>query len=121
MPRVTEKTLVITNAEAGTATGWVNLNTNQENFHVGFSVRKDSPNNVAPVINIEGTMQDILASGVVASGHYFALISAVSTDSEGTNVAGEITFPVEAVRLRTISGGSGDTTLHFYVLQSGKV
>lgn len=119
MAGVVQKTLIVSAAEV-TATGWIKLNTDQENFNVGFAIRK-SDSGDTPVLNVEGTMQDVLTSANVVSGYYFPLISAVSTSAQGTIVAGQITFPVEALRLRTISGGSGNSTLHFSVLQAGKV
>jgi hypothetical protein len=118
MGRPTLKTLVASAADT-TSTGWISLNTNQENFHVGFSIRHLGPG-VAPVLNVEGTMQDVLVDGSVAAANAFALISAVETSIVGTNVAGELTFPVAAVRLSTISGGSANSTLEFNVVQAGK-
>ena len=118
MSRTTEKTLTTSDA-AASSTGWVSLNTFQENFSVGFAVRKSGVG-VAPVINLEGTMQDVLAEGSVASTKVFALASAVATSTVGTNVAGQITFPVAAVRLSTISGGSGASTLTLSVIETGK-
>ena len=119
MARIETKVLTTSDA-AASSTGWIVLNTRQENFHVGFSVRKSGAG-VAPVINIEGVVeQDPLDEASVASTKIFALASAVSTSATGTNVAGEITFPVAAVRLSTISGGSGASTLTFSVIQSGQ-
>jgi len=120
MARVTTKTLTTTSVVPGTsATGWISLNTRQDNFFVGFSIEK-SDVGVAPVINVEGTMQDVLASASVATTKIFALASAVATSAVGTNVAGQVTFPVVAVRIATISDGSGSSTLKFNVLQAGK-
>ena len=120
MSRVTTRTLTTTSVVPGTsATGWISLNTRQDNFFVGFSIEK-SDVGVAPVINVEGTMQDILASGSVATTRIFALASAVTTSAVGTNVAGQITFPVAAVRIATISDGSGAVTLRFNVIEAGK-
>ena len=39
----------------------------------------------------------------------------------GTNVAGQVTFPVAAIRISTISGGSGASVLSFSVIQTGKL
>ncbi len=120
MASLTTKTLTSTSVVPGTsATGWIPLNIHQENFFVGFSIEK-SDVGVAPVINVEGTMQDVLASGSVATTRIFALASAVTTSAVGTNVAGQITFPIAAVRIATISDGSGSTTLRFNVIQTGK-
>jgi hypothetical protein len=118
MPRPTTATLTLTAASAASSS-WISLNTHQENFGVGFAIEKSGVG-VAPVINVEGTMQDILVSGSVASTRAFALASAVTTSSVGTNVAGSVTFPVLALRISTISGGSGASTLRFSVIQTGK-
>ena len=120
MARLTTKTLTTTSVVPGTsASGWIALNTRQDNFFVGFSIEK-SDVGVAPVINVEGTMQDVLSSASVATTRIFALASAVTTSSVGTNVAGQVTFPVAAVRIATISDGSGAVTLRFNVIQTGK-
>lgn len=120
MSRITEKSFAFTGAAAGSSTGWINLNTDQENFHVGFAIKKTG-NADGPVLAIDGTLQDILTSATVASADYFPIVSAASVSADGTIVAGEITFPVAAVRLRNVSGGSGASTLNFKVLQAGKI
>ena len=118
MARFTTQTLTTSDA-AASAGGWISLNTRQDNFFVGFSIEK-SDVGVAPVVNVEGTMQDVLSSASVAATRIFALASAVSTSAVGTNVAGQVTFPIAAVRISTISGGSGASTLRFTVIQTGK-
>jgi hypothetical protein len=120
MGRIVEKTLSYTDNAAGTATGWVSLNTNQENFHIGFAIKKSDSGDTG-ILHVDGTLQDILVSGTVASADYFSLISAVSTSASGTNVAGEITFPVAGVRLRNVTAGSGAVRLNFKVIQTGKI
>ena len=120
MARFTSQTLSVTGTPpAADSGGWISLNTRQDNFFVGFSIEK-SDVGVAPVINVEGTMQDVLASGSVAATRIFALASAVATSAVGTNVAGQVTFPVAAIRISTISDGSGASTLRFTVIQTGK-
>lgn len=120
MANVIEKTFSFTGAAPGSATGWIPLNIHQENWHVGFAIKKVG-NADGPILNVDATLQNILASAAVVSADYFAVISAVSTSADGTIVAGELTFPVAAVRLRNVSGGSGATTLSFKVLQTGKI
>jgi len=101
------------------SSGWIPLNMFQENFNVGFSIQHIGSGG-APVVNVEGTMQNVLVSASVAAVKVFALASAVTTETIGTNVAGQVTFPVAALRISTISGGSGASTLRFTVLQTGK-
>ena len=101
------------------SSGWIPLNFFQENFNVGFSI-EHLGNEEAPVVNVEGTMQDVLVDASVAAARVFALASAVTTGTVGTNVAGQVTFPVAALRISTITGGSGASTLRFTVIQAGK-
>ncbi len=117
MGRPTTVTLTTSDA-AASSSGWIPLNTFQREFNIGFAIQK-SDVGVAPVINVEGTMQDLGVDASVASGKIFALASAVATSSVGTNVAGQVTFPVAAMRISTISGGSGASTLAFTVIQTG--
>ena len=118
MATVTEQVLSMTTAVASSG-GWIPLNIHQENFNVGFAIRKSGVG-VAPVINLEGTMVNVLSDASVATTRIFALASAVSTSAVGTNVAGQVTFPVAAIRISTISGGSGASVLSFSVIQAGK-
>lgn len=119
MANITQKTLVASASDT-TASGWIPINVNQENYNVGFSIRNLGPG-IAPVTNVVGTYQNVLAESSVAAANTFALISAVATSSVSTFVAGELTFPIQAVRLETISGGSANATLIFTVCQTGKV
>lgn len=119
MGRITEKSFTFTGAAGGSSTGWISLNTHQENFHVGFAVKKVG-NADGPILAIDGTLQDVLTSATVVSADYFPIVSAAGVSADGTIVAGEVTFPVAAIRLRNVSGGSGATTLNFKVLQTGK-
>ena len=117
MGRPTVQTLVTSDA-AASSSGWIPLNTFQREFNIGFSIEKADVG-VAPVINVEGTMQDVTVSASVSTTRVFALASAVSTSAVGTNVAGQVTFPIAAMRISTISGGSGASTLRFTILQTG--
>ena len=95
------------------------LNTFQENFFFGFSIKKTDVG-VAPVVHLEGTMESPIVEASVAAVDVFPLVSSVATSAVGTNVAGQITFPVVAVRISTISDGSGASTLTLNVLETGK-
>lgn len=119
MANVTEKSYSFTGDATGSATEWIPLNINQENWHVSFAIKKIG-NADGPTLNVDGTFQNVLTSATVVSADYFALISAVSTSADGTIVAGELTFPIAAVRLRNVDAGSGATTLNFKVIQAGK-
>lgn len=110
---------LIMGTPVASSSGWIPLNMHQENFNVGFSIEHIGHGG-APVVNVEGTMQNVLVSGSVAAVSVFALASAITTEVIGTNVAGQVTFPVAALRISTISGGSGASTLRFTVLQTGK-
>ncbi len=118
MARSTTVNLIM-GTPVASSSGWISLNTRQENFNVGFSIEHIGHGG-APVINVEGTMQDVLVSASVAAVKVFALASAVTTETIGTNVAGQVTFPVAAIRISTISGGSAASTLRFTVIQTGK-
>lgn len=111
---------LIVSAAGTTATGWIPLNTNQENFHVGFTIIHFGPG-IAPTTHVKGTMVNTIANTSVASTRIFALVSAPPVSAVGANVVGEITFPAASIRLETISGGSGNTTLEFNVIQTGKI
>ena len=113
----TTKTLAVSAAQA-TVTGWVPLDVFVSDVQVGYTIEAAGPGE-APVVNVEATMQNVLASGSVASTEVFAIASAVATSAIGTNVAAGVAFQVNAIRLATISGGSGANTLTFRVLQSG--
>ena len=104
---------------AADSSNWISLNTFQENFFFGFSIKKTDVG-VAPVVNLEGTMENPLVEASVAAADVFPLVSADATSAVGTNVAGQITFPVVAVRISTISDGSGASTLTLNVLETGK-
>lgn len=118
MARETTQDLTTSDA-AASSSGWIPLNTHQENFNIGFAIRKSGVG-VAPVINLEGTMFDLGVDSSVATTRIFALVSSVATSSVGTNVAGQITFPIAAIRVSTISGGSGASTLTLSVIEAGK-
>jgi len=111
---------LIMGTPVASSSGWIPLNIHQENFNVGFSIEHIGHAG-APVVNVEGTMQNVLVSGSVAAVSVFALASAITTETIGTNVAGQVTFPVAAIRISTLAGsGSGASTLRFTVLQTGK-
>jgi hypothetical protein len=116
---VVRRTLPTTGGDT-TATGWIPLNTHQENFHVGFSIIHFGPGKT-PAMNVKGTMVNTIANTSVAAERIFPLVSAPGTNATGTIVLGEITFPIAGIRLETISGGSATSTLEFDLIQTGKV
>ncbi len=110
---------LIMGTPVASSSGWIPINIHQENFNVGFSIEHIGHGG-APVVNVEGTMQNVLVDASVAAVRVFALASAVTTETIGTNVAGQVTFPVAAMRISTISGGSAASTLRLTVIQTGK-
>jgi hypothetical protein len=118
MAQVIKRSLSITAASAASSE-WIILNTFQENFFFGFSIKKTGIG-VAPVVHLQGTMENPIVTPTVSATDVFSMVSAVSTSSIGTNIAGQISFPVAAVRISTISGGSGASTLTLNVLETGK-
>lgn len=119
MAQISTRTITAS-ADSVTATGWIPLNINQEDFHVGFSVINLGPD-VVPVTHITGTMTNTIANNSVAATRIFTLVSASQTSASGTIIVGEVSFPVFAIRLGTVSDGSGTSTLEFNVAQTGKV
>ncbi len=115
--RVTSKTLTLTAASAD-STGWIPVNNFVPDSQVAYTVGK-AGSGTAPVLRVEGTLQDVLASGSVAPTAVFGVVSAAAASATGVNIAAALQFPVNALRLSTISGGSGAATLNFTVLQTG--
>ncbi len=118
MSQVRRVSLSVTAASADSS-NWIVLNTFQENFFFGFSIKKTGAG-TAPVVHLEGTFSNPIVEASVDSTDVFAMVSSVETAVVGTNVAGQITFPVAAVRISTISGGAGASTLTLNVLETGK-
>ena len=118
MSQVRKVSLSLTNASVASS-NWVILNTFQPVFYFGFAIKKTG-SGVAPIVHLEGTMENPLVTKTISSDDIFALVSGVSTSAIGMNVAGEITFPTAAVRISTISEGSGVSTLTLNVLETGK-
>ena len=106
-------------AASADASNWILLNIHQENFFSGFTIKKTGVG-VAPVVNLDGTLENPIVEASVAAEDIFALVSGVATSVVGTNIVGQISFPVVAVRISTISDGSGASTLTLSVLETGK-
>ena len=119
MATILHKVLTLTAACADSTT-WIPLNIDQMQYVVGYTIQKTGVG-VAPVVHLEGTLVNTIATSLVSAAEIFALASAPATSSVGVNIIGKIAFPIAALRITTISGGSGASTLRLSVIESGLV
>lgn len=117
MSRVTEKTLSLSSASAE-STGWVVTNTRVPNVRISYAVEK-AGDGEAPVFRVQGTFTDVLGTSVAAPESIYTVASVVATSAAGVAIVGAVDPRPAAIRLSTISGGSGASTLTFKVLQTG--
>ena len=115
MARTTTKTLALTAATAA-STGWIPTNSRVPDVQISFAVELLS--GAALAVQVEGTFQDVLASGSVASTRIYEVASAAATSALGVSLTGNVTALPAAIRLTKPAGGSA-ANLRFSVLQSG--
>ena len=115
--RVTTKTLTLTAATAA-STDWLPTNTRVPDVQVSLAAEA-SLGDVAPLVRVEGTFQDVLVSASVAATRVYEIASAAATSAVGVSIVDKLDALPAAIRMSTISGGSGASTLTFSVIQTG--
>ena len=118
MPKPVTKTLTLTGATAAQS-GWIVVDTRTSDVQVSYAVEYAGAG-VTPVVNVQATMQDLLVSASVPASKAFAIASAAAASANGTRIAGGLTYVVNGLRVASISGGSGASTLTLSVVQSGR-